>query len=78
MRHSGYDADHSPQESVPLDMQMQHLGQKYMGVRPSSHADAMFKDMSVQSTGNHPVPISNFMNAQCKLTAPELSVLPSG
>lgn len=51
-------------ESVPLNTQMQHLGQKYMGVRPDSHADAMFKGMDVHSAGNHPVPISNFMNAQ--------------
>ena len=47
---------------------MQHLGQKYMGVRPDSHADAMFKGMDVHSAGNHPVPISNFMNAQCMQT----------
>ncbi|KAK3689872.1 vacuolar protease A precursor [Podospora appendiculata] len=51
-------------ETVPIDTQMQHLGQKYMGVRPDSHADAVFKGMNVQASGNHPVPISNFMNAQ--------------
>ncbi|KAH8880378.1 Asp-domain-containing protein [Thozetella sp. PMI_491] len=51
-------------ESVPLNTQMEHLGQKYMGVRPDNHANSMFKDLAVQPTGNHPVPISNFMNAQ--------------
>lgn len=44
---------------------MRSLGQKYMGVRPDSHADAIFKDTSVHVDANHPVPVSNFMNAQC-------------
>ncbi|KAK4192192.1 aspartic peptidase domain-containing protein [Podospora australis] len=52
-------------ESVPLETQMQHLGQKYMGIRPQqSHANAVFQGMMADTTGNHPVPISNFMNAQ--------------
>ncbi|KAK3346770.1 vacuolar protease A precursor [Lasiosphaeria hispida] len=51
-------------EAVPIDVQMKHLGQKYMGVRPQSHADAVFKGMTANVKGNHPVPISNFMNAQ--------------
>jgi len=54
------------QESVPIDVQVQHLGQKYMGVRPQSHTDAVFNGMKVDAKGNHPVPISNFMNAQCR------------
>lgn len=51
-------------ETVPLNHQMRSLGQKYMGVRPDSHADAIFKDTSVHVDANHPVPVSNFMNAQ--------------
>jgi saccharopepsin len=51
-------------ESMPIDMQMRGLGQKYMGARPGSHVDAMFKPMEVDATKDHPVPISNFMNAQ--------------
>lgn len=51
-------------ESVPLHTQMEHLGQKYMGVRPDHHAQAVFQDTSVHVDGNHPVPITNFMNAQ--------------
>ncbi|KAK4107415.1 vacuolar protease A precursor [Canariomyces notabilis] len=52
-------------ESVPVETQLEHLGQKYMGIRPQkSHADAMFKGMVADVQGNHPVPISNFMNAQ--------------
>ncbi|KAK3365388.1 aspartic protease [Podospora didyma] len=43
---------------------MEHLGQKYMGIRPQTHTDAVFKGMKVDVKGNHPVPISNFMNAQ--------------
>jgi len=51
-------------ESMPIDAQVQHLGQKYMGVRPQTHTDAVFSGMQVKASGNHPVPISNFMNAQ--------------
>lgn len=47
-------------------MQVRGLGQKYMGGRPESHAEAMFKDTTMHTMDkNHPVPISNFMNAQC-------------
>jgi saccharopepsin len=52
-------------ESVPINTQLEHLGQKYMGLRPrQSHADAVFNGMMAEVKGNHPVPISNFMNAQ--------------
>lgn len=57
-------------ESIPIDAQMRGLGQKYMGARPVSHVDAMFKPTEVDATKDHPVPISNFMNAQCKLPLP--------
>jgi len=52
-------------ESVPLETQMKHLGQKYMGIRPQqSHVNAIFQGSLADTKGNHPVPISNFMNAQ--------------
>jgi len=51
-------------ESVPIDLQIKALGQKYMGVRPQSHLDAVFNGMKAEASGSHPVPISNFMNAQ--------------
>lgn len=51
-------------ETVPLHTQMERLSQKYMGIRPDNHVDAMFKDTSVHVGGNHPVPVTNFMNAQ--------------
>ncbi|ETS75443.1 Vacuolar protease A [Pestalotiopsis fici W106-1] len=51
-------------DSIPIDLQMKGLGQKYMGGRPESHAQAMFSESSVHADKNHPVPISNFMNAQ--------------
>lgn len=51
-------------ETVPLATQMKHLGQKYMGIRPETHADVMFKESTAHIDGAHPVPISNFMNAQ--------------
>ncbi|CAG8972594.1 hypothetical protein HYALB_00005363 [Hymenoscyphus albidus] len=48
-----------------IDTHVRHLGQKYMGVRPQNHAEEMFKSSSVQTEGNlHPVPVSNFLNAQ--------------
>ncbi|KAI1377979.1 Asp-domain-containing protein [Hypoxylon crocopeplum] len=51
-------------ENIPIDTQMRGLGQKYMGARPESHSQAVFKGSPVQMTGDHPLPISNFMNAQ--------------
>lgn len=36
-----------------------------MGARPQNHADAMFNQKPIKSNGEHPVPVSNFMNAQC-------------
>ena len=60
------DDDVCYQETVPIDVQVQHLGQKYTGIRPETHTQAMFKATDAQASGNHPVPISNFMNAQCK------------
>lgn len=52
-------------ESVPINTQLEQLGQKYMGVRPrQSHSSAVFNGMVAEVKGNHPVPISNFMNAQ--------------
>jgi len=48
-----------------MDTHARHLGQKYMGVRPQSHADEMFKETSVHlDGGDHTVPVSNFLNAQ--------------
>lgn len=55
-------------QSVPINTQMERLSQKYMGVRPDKHSEAMFSDASIHVDGSHPVPISNFMNAQCKLS----------
>ena len=50
-----------------IDTHVKHLGQKYMGVRPQSHEDEMFKATVVDAEGqDHTVPVSNFLNAQCK------------
>jgi len=46
-----------------IDTHVKHLGQKYMGVRPQSHAEEMFKETSVHEDG-HKVPVANFLNAQ--------------
>ncbi|KAI9745959.1 MAG: Vacuolar protease A [Claussenomyces sp. TS43310] len=50
-------------EYADIDAQMKHLGQKYMGVRPSTHKDEMFRDTSIH-VDDHIVPVSNFLNAQ--------------
>nr|OQO15527.1 Vacuolar protease A [Rachicladosporium sp. CCFEE 5018] len=64
---------HMPLKKVPLSKQLEYadidahmsaLGQKYMGVRPKSHADEMFKDTSIKPEAGHPVAVSNFLNAQ--------------
>jgi len=48
-----------------IDTHVKHLGQKYMGVRPQSHVDEMFKDTAIHDyKGDHSVPVSNFLNAQ--------------
>lgn len=52
-----------------IDTHVKHLGQKYMGVRPQTHAEEMFKDTAIHDQkGDHTVPVSNFLNAQCKST----------
>ena len=50
---------------MPIDAQIRGLSQKYMGGRPDTHADAMFKTDVANAESNHPIPVSNFMNAQC-------------
>lgn len=53
--------------SVPVEAQVQQLGQKYMGTPYAGvrdHSDAVFNTHVVRPEGGHPVPISNFMNAQ--------------
>lgn len=62
-------------QKIPLSEQLEYadinshvrgLGQKYMGVRPeTNHIDEMFRDTSIMpEKDGHPVPISNFLNAQ--------------
>ena len=64
-----------PLKKIPLSEQLEyaniethakHLGQKYMGVRPQSHAEEMFKETSMHDEAGHKIPVSNFLNAQCK------------
>jgi saccharopepsin len=48
-----------------IDTHVKHLSQKYMGIRPQSHIDEMFKDTAIHNEGaDHSVPVSNFLNAQ--------------
>lgn len=59
-------------KKVPLSEQLQYasfqeqakaLGQKYMGVKPQTHMEQVFKAPYI-ADGSHPVPVSNFLNAQ--------------
>lgn len=47
-----------------VEQQVQQLGQKYLGARPTSRVDVMFNGKPPKSDGIHPVPVTNFMNAQ--------------
>lgn len=52
-------------EGLSMEQHAQHLGQKYMGIRPQGRADEMFRDTSIKpDKGGHHVGISNFLNAQ--------------
>lgn len=54
------------QAGYSIETQVQALGQKYLGSsRPESRADVMFNSQPPKSDGLHPVPVTNFMNAQC-------------
>lgn len=67
-------------EKVPLPEQLEHAditahakslykkysGQRFMGVRPDTHKEEMFRDTSIHlDKDDHAVPVSNFLNAQC-------------
>jgi saccharopepsin len=54
----------SPQKYANIQEHAKALGQKYMGIKPESHIDQVFKAPYV-ADGLHPVPVSNFLNAQC-------------
>lgn len=48
-----------------VEAHIQSLGQKYMGsARPNTRADYIFSTEVAHVDGSHPVPVSNFMNAQ--------------
>lgn len=75
--HHGYsflelhgNADTVIQAGASVEQQVQHLGQKYLGARPMSRADVMFNSKAPQVKEGHPVPVTNFMNAQCKSIPP--------
>jgi saccharopepsin len=47
-----------------MDSHAKYLSQKYMGIRPQSHVEEMFKDTAIHDNKDHSVPVSNFLNAQ--------------
>jgi len=55
-----------PKEYANIEAHGRQLGQKYLGVRPNAHIKELFKDTSIHDKDGHPVPVSNFLNAQCE------------
>ncbi len=68
-------------QKIPLSEQLEHAdiaahgkalyqkyaGQQYMGSHSEQYSKEMFKDTSIHPDGHgHPLPVSNFLNAQCK------------
>lgn len=52
-------------ERADINTQVRALGQKYMGIRPQRHGEEMFRDTMIHpDKEGHPVPVSNFLNAQ--------------
>ncbi|KAI1815139.1 aspartic peptidase domain-containing protein [Poronia punctata] len=51
-------------DTIPIETQIRGLGQKYLGARPDTQAEAMFQGGNMHIEKDHPLPISNFMNAQ--------------
>jgi len=52
-------------EYANIEAHVKSLGQKYMGIRPQTHLDEVFRETSIHNQkGDHLVPVSNFMNAQ--------------
>ncbi|GAW24584.1 hypothetical protein ANO14919_141730 [Xylariales sp. No.14919] len=51
-------------ETIPIETQIRGLGQKYLGARPDTHTEAVFQGGNMHIEKDHPLPISNFMNAQ--------------
>lgn len=62
------------QENTNIADHVRGLGQKYMGIRPETHAKEMFKELSYHAESGHPVAVDNFLNAQCKPTAPLIAL----
>lgn len=69
-------------DKIPLSEQLEHAdiathakslynkysGQTAMSTPPLSHKDEMFRETSIPvSEEDHPVPVSNFLNAQCMI-----------
>ena len=51
------------QMHADIPTQVQALGQKYLGRHP--HGQQPMRDTSLHADEGHPVPVDNFMNAQC-------------
>jgi saccharopepsin len=52
------------QKHANIQEQARALSQKYMGIKSESHMEQVFKAPYI-ADGTHPVPVTNFLNAQC-------------
>lgn len=51
-------------EGMGIEEHVQRLGQKYLGARPLGSVSDIFRETSIHPDSSHPVPVSNFLNAQ--------------
>lgn len=51
------------QSHYDIETQVRHLQQKYMGIRPQKHEEAMFNTQDIKPDGGHPVPINVCISA---------------
>lgn len=53
-----------------METQLRNLGQKYMGIRPNKHKEAMFRTQEIKPDGGHPVPVSVSTRKSASLETP--------
>lgn len=63
------------QEHANIGDHVKALSQKYMGSRPQVNTvEDIFRTQPIEADSEHPVPITNFLNAQCKSTTRPMSL----
>ena len=67
--------EHADIASHARSLYQKYAGQHFMSNGPQQHEEELFKDTSIHLDGDdHAVPVSNFLNAQCKPLSLDQSV----